>query len=488
MPRNERYDIFISYRRRDAWEKAEHLKDLLEPHYKGRISFDRENLYGRFNVRLIERIDAVKDFLIVLGKDSLTYSDEDRDEETVRLYERLTGLPSKEFEREILRLESERKIDYVRVELGRALRRNDLHIIPVVPERSSDFNFSELQLPSDIAAIKGYEAVFYSDNPDALFKDVVPKIRKYLKSRPGNGLAGIFLIAGILLALSCLTTGVLWLSERSRMASCRTENDYVNFQKHSFFHERQCRDSLTMFQFLKNNGMASVNDSDNTSNSTEIAIRWSPDCSLNQLRSLRRLINNMMWVPEGSFTMGTDREEGLSNPVHEVTIPHGYYICKYELTEREWNEIMEDSPEGGTRLPKTEVSWDDAQRLISRLGTLTGLVFNLPSEEQWEYAAGYGYWQKWAYAGGNDPENVAIYELNSAGRKYQTGSKYPNALEIYDMSGNVSEWCSDGEEHKKRIRGGSFLSSESELTITYSDSATRDSRYSTIGIRLILLK
>lgn len=483
-----KYDIFISYRRRDVGEKAEHLKDLLNPHYKNRISFDRENLSGRFNVSLIERIDEAKDFLIVLGKNSLNYSPEEMNEETCRLYERLTSLSGREFEQEVFRLESERKIDYVRIELGRALRRSDLQIIPVVPERSSDFNFSELKLPSDIAAIKGYEAVCYSDNPDALFKDVVPKIIKHLKSRPRGGLVGIIGILGILIAILCFATGILWLAERNRMSDCRTENDYQSFQNHTFFYSKQCRDSLTMFKILKNYGKAPVNDSDNTACDSEIALRWSQDCSLAELRSLRGLLNNMMWVPEGSFTMGTDREEGLPTSAHKVTIPYGYYICKYELTEREWSVIMDDSQVGDTLLPKTEVSWDDAQRLISRLGNLTGLVFNLPSEVQWEYAAGYSYWQEWSYAGGNTPEDVAIYANNSAGRKNKRGSKVPNALELYDMSGNVSEWCSDGSETKKRIRGGSFLSSEAELTITYSDSAPRDSRYSSIGIRLIMMK
>ncbi len=179
----QKYDIFISYRRRDAGDKAEHLKDLLEPYYKKRISFDRENLSGRFNSQLIRRIDAVKDFILVLGKNSFKYTEEDFSPERVRLYDELTGLSEEEFADRIIRVEKETSVDYVRIEIGRALKRKDLHIIPMVPERSADYNFSLLELPDDIAPIKGYEAVFYSDSPDALFKDVVPKVRRHLTSK-----------------------------------------------------------------------------------------------------------------------------------------------------------------------------------------------------------------------------------------------------------------------------------------------------------------
>ncbi len=160
------------------------LKDLLEPYYKGRISFDRENLTGKFNVQLIERIDHVKDFLLVIGKNSLCYDDKDRSNESVDFYNELTSLSQEDFAKRINILGFEANIDYVRIEIGRALRRSDLHIIPIVPERSESFNFASLNLPSDIAGIKNYEAVFYSDSPDALFKDIVPKVRKHLKSKP----------------------------------------------------------------------------------------------------------------------------------------------------------------------------------------------------------------------------------------------------------------------------------------------------------------
>ena len=111
----QKYEIFISYRRRDAGDKAEHLKDLLEPFYKNRISFDRENLTGLFNSQLIQRIETVKDFLLVLGKQSLCYSDEDFAEEKVSLYNELASLSEEEFATRIIEVEKHTSVDYVRI-------------------------------------------------------------------------------------------------------------------------------------------------------------------------------------------------------------------------------------------------------------------------------------------------------------------------------------------------------------------------------------
>lgn len=137
-----KYSIFISYRRTDAGDKAEHLKDLLDVFYRGRISFDRENITGKFNSQLIERIDSVKDFILVLDKESLVYSDEAMSKETVSFYNELASLSSEDFSKRINELFLTTKIDYVRLEIVRALKRDGLNIIPVVPERSADYNFA----------------------------------------------------------------------------------------------------------------------------------------------------------------------------------------------------------------------------------------------------------------------------------------------------------------------------------------------------------
>jgi hypothetical protein len=93
----------------------------------------------------------------------------------------------------------------------------------------------------------------------------------------------------------------------------------------------------------------------------------------------------------------------------------------------------------------------------------------------------------WIYAGGNSPKAVANYKVSSInGRVEDVGSRYPNGLELYDMSGNVSEWCFDGNDNRKRIRGGSFMSSCVGISVSYSDVASVDNRSKTIGLRLVL--
>lgn len=485
----KRYSIFISYRRTDTGDKAEHLKDLLERYYRGSISFDRENFSGEFNAELIKRIDTVKDFILVVGKDSLDYKESDFDESVVRLYSELASLPYEEFIKRISDEESIVKLDYVRIEIGRALRRDNLQIIPVVPERSKDFSFAELNLPPDISGIKGYECVFYSENPDALFKDIVPKIRMHMKSRT-CGIVSVLL--SILIALAVVFTmycGYKWFCERGEFEHCRTESDFKALETKTWFFNRRCIDSLNVFDALKGIGRTSINDADNTECDDYITAIWSEDCSLLQIRTLKRLINNMMLVPSGSFVMGTERREGLDNPPNPVDITMDFYLCKYEMTEREWNVIMYDEETGLDGIPKTDVSWNDVQVLLARLFHLTGIVFDLPSEEEWEYAAGYKKWVGgWKYAGGDVADEFAVYVGNSGNSKRPVGTLSPNALEIYDLSGNVSEWCRDGNERKKRIRGGSFRSSEKELTITYSDAASADVGSPTIGIRLFIRK
>ena len=110
-----KYDIFISYRRRDAGDKAEHLKDLLESKYKGRISFDRENLTGLFDVALARRIDRCRDFLLVVGKNSLVFEGKDFEQDQVELYNHLGACSQEEFEKKIVELGPNAALDFVRL-------------------------------------------------------------------------------------------------------------------------------------------------------------------------------------------------------------------------------------------------------------------------------------------------------------------------------------------------------------------------------------
>lgn len=153
----------------------------------------------------------------------------------------------------------------------------------------------------------------------------------------------------------------------------------------------------------------------------------------------------MVMVDGGTYQMGS--HSGLSDeqPIHSETVDT-FYIGKTEVTQRLWNAVMENNPSifKGDSLPVENVSWFDCQEFIDRLNHMTGGTFRLPTEAEWEYAArggnkSHGY----MYSGSNEIDSVAWYAENSDGITHPVAQKLGNELGIYDMSGNVGEWCSD---------------------------------------------
>ena len=158
----------------------------------------------------------------------------------------------------------------------------------------------------------------------------------------------------------------------------------------------------------------------------------------------------MIAVKGGTFTMGATSEqtgaESDESPTHSVTLSD-YYIGETEVTQELWSAVMGSNPSefpGNMQRPVEMVSWNDSQTFISRLNELTGETFRLPTEAQWEYAArGGNKAQGRLYSGSDAIDDVAWYYDNSGGMTHPVKTKAPNELGIYDMTGNVYEWCSD---------------------------------------------
>ena len=219
---------------------------------------------------------------------------------------------------------------------------------------------------------------------------------------------------------------------------------------------------------------------------------------------LHTLLDDMVFVQGGSFIMGAKENTGAEYdemPAHEVRLS-SFYICKYEVTQDLWIEVMGNNPSENEdeSLPVESITWDDCQMFIKKLNAMTGIKFRLPTEAEWEFAArggieSHGY----KYAGSDSIDDVAWY-YDFDEQSHAVGGKAPNELGLYDMSGNVMEWCSDWHGHYKpglqrnptgprngeyRVcRGGFWESEPSHCTVSYRVPVSPEDHSSGLGFRL----
>ena len=218
---------------------------------------------------------------------------------------------------------------------------------------------------------------------------------------------------------------------------------------------------------------------------------------------------DMVKVEAGTFMMGATSEMKKpytdEKPVHQVTLTNDYYMGKYEVTQALWQAVMGSNPSKfkSRNLPVEQVSWDDCQEFINKLNSITGRRFRLPTEAEWEYAARGGKKSKgYQYSGSSKMSEVAWYTANSGSKTHPVGKKQANELGLYDMTGNVLEWCQDWygsyvsssqtnptgafSGFFRVFRGGSWYGNAGNCRSSCRDSYNPDNRNFDLGLRLVL--
>lgn len=219
--------------------------------------------------------------------------------------------------------------------------------------------------------------------------------------------------------------------------------------------------------------------------------------------SMSKVTFKMIHVDGGTFEMG---DNSFGKPTHKVTLSP-FYIAETVVTQALWKTVMVRNPSPsyneGACNPVENVSWDDCQKFIESLNKMTGLTFRLPTEAEWEFAArGGNNSKRTVYCGSDNIDDVAWHSANSANRTHPVAQKKPNELGLYDMSGNVWEWCEDYYEpytpkyqvnphgpkfgSKRVVRGGSWNYSEKCCIVWSRNCHTQNAHLNGYGLRLAM--
>ena len=432
------YDVFISYRRVGGFDTAGHIYDrLTNDGYS--VSYDIDSLReGHFDTQLLVRIEQCVDFILIVDKNC---------------FERTLDPTTKTED------------DWLRQELAYALKLKK-NIIPILLAGAT---FPE-NLPEDIYDVRYYNGPSHNNE---YFDSFYGKLKSFLRALPRNSVSPLLNSQEISqktlpnLKLKADVDCVFYLDgdkcldlEAGSIKKLPLSKGEYELR---FVSKENDKDVLEMeFAMPEVDKLLKVTLSEVVNNRLQKEEeRRKAEEEKRQEEERRQkekegkfTVNGvefkMVFVEGGTFTMGATSEQGKyaykdEYPTHRVTLSD-YYIGETEVTQALWQAVMGSNPSyfKGDNLPVERVSYEDVKTFISKLNGKTGKKFRLPTEAEWEYAARGGNKSKrYKYSGSNNIDDVAWYIDNSDDKTHPVKTKRPNELGIYDMSGNVWEWCSD---------------------------------------------
>lgn len=483
------YDVFISYRRKTGADDARLLQQALK--VRGyNVFFDYDSLRdGKFDVRILSAIEAAKIFILVLSKESLDGCKE-------------SG-------------------DWVGREIRHAIA-NERKIVLVQPS-DQQFEFPA-NLPEDISSIKYMQvselnkAALFEESVDKLIVDRFPQNLK--RRKPGWRIVW----RGLPVLLGCAAIGlaIFFLRESLRM---RGEPFALRGEKDST-PSSSPREKPGGGAILETNEVAgsaiSVGTNAPAERIVDKRVADNEDRIVQGNHSQRQIIaeilKTMVRVEGGTFLMGAnvhedgtvepDVQQGIETPQIKKTVGP-FLIGKDEVTVGQWCMVMGcRRPNEDVKLPIRDVNFDECLEFTKRLSDISGLEFSLPRESEWEFAARGGVSSEGTrFSGGNKPDAVAWYMDTSGGVPHvcdgNMSEKDCNELDIFNMSGNVGEWCLDDFIHysdlastnpapytldaqSKVVRGGGYDSSAEQVSVFHREPMNRFQHASNVGLRLVV--
>lgn len=433
-----KYDIFLSYRRDGGFDTAKHLYDLLIRDGYS-VSFDIDTLRnGDFDTALFDRIESCKDFILILDEHA--------------------------FDR-TLDNKCPREKDWLRMELAYALKCN-INIIPVM---LSGFTGFPDNLPEDIADISRKNGPHYNrEYFDAFYLRLLEFLTASKSNFPRNIKLPLNILIFTIIGISLIAISFIGFKHiHLRTSKFKYSNEHL---------------STTI------KGLSDI-----------------------QKNALRDILGQMVYIEEGVFTMGLNADtlitpkDAMSIPAHSVGLS-SYLISSCELTQAQWLAFSQNQnviQTAGLNLPVDYCSWESAVAFADSLSRVTGLSFSLPTEAQWEYAARGGkYTHNYLYSGSNSPDKVSWLMNTEKTNIHTVGMLNGNELNLYDMTGNVDEWCLDyyapyttqdqinphgpNEGQTRVLRGGNIYTLPFEAKVSTRSHFMPDIQRRATGFRLVI--